>query len=605
MSVRIKKIEIYNFRSIKSITLKPGDLAVLVGNNDVGKSNILRALNLFFNGKTNIGEELAFVVDHNIHNNPNQRAREIRVRLELDIPAAYVATNGDYIVWEKSWRKDGLYDDRFHGYRETVGPRGGKRLEEVEIPTRSNLRGLLRNIKFVYVPAIKDKAYISKLRASIYEVIAEVAADRFRASSGEFERSIAEHLSELTDEVTETLGFNSRLALPRDLSHIFESLDFMNEESQISLNERGDGVKTRHIPVILKFMADKKHTLLVRGAQPYSYIWGYEEPENNLELSSAIRLADQLLRYLDDTVSQIFLTTHSPVFYNLHLNDGEEDVNVTCHHVFRDEDVSGTKETTNPSDLDEHMGTMTLFAPKIAELTNRIRLDQIALSEARVQFDEQRSHLYVEGESDRIIIVRALELYQPEFANRITVITKLSGAGHAYVHDMLSAWRHTHKHNPERPKSAGIVDSDEPGRLVRKIWNEGDRNCESAKCFELPTPRHILPIKNAGFKIPVVLETLYPLEVWGRESASGNLEQHPIKKILNDSQIQRVITQTTMLTDLYGEDWWSLYMGGVINERKIRLAGEIANHRDAEELLVEFRPLVIKIVSYLFPDDVA
>ena len=603
MSVRIKKIEIYNFRSIKSITLRPGDLAVLVGNNDVGKSNILRALNLFFNGKTNIGEELAFVVDHNIHNNPNQRAREIRVRLELDIPPAYVATNGDYIVWEKSWRKDGLYHDHFHGVRETIGPRGGRGLAEVEIPTRSNLRGLLKNIKFVYVPAIKDKVYISKLRASIYEVIAEVAADRFRASSGEFERSIAEHLAELTDEVTETLGFSSRLALPRDLSHIFESLDFMNEESQISLNERGDGVKTRHIPVILKFMADKKHTLLVRGAQPYSYIWGYEEPENNLELTSAIQLADQLLRYLNDTVSQIFLTTHSPVFYNLHLNDEDEEVDVTCHHVFRDEDTAGTKETTNPSDLDEHMGTMVLFAPKIAELTNQIRQDQIALNDARLQFEQNRSHLYVEGESDRLVIVKALELFQSDFKDRITVITKDSGAGHAYVHDMLSAWRHTHKHNPERPKSAGLVDSDEPGKVVRKRWNEGDRNCDSAKCFELPTPRHLIPIKNAGFIIPVVLETLYPMHIWERESSQGNLEPHPIRKILNDSQIERVVNQTTTLADLYEEEWWSLYMGHFVNNRKIRLANEIANHRDAENLLAEFRPLVGNIVRYLFPDE--
>ena len=600
MGVQIRKIEIFNFRSIRNITLKPSDLAVLVGNNDVGKSNILRALNLFFNEKTNIDESLLFVIDHNIHNDPNQRAKEIRVRLELDIPTAYHDTNGSYIVWEKSWRRDGAYTNRYHGIRETRGPRGGRTLIDVEIPPRSNLHGLLRNIQYVYVPAIKDRAYLSKLRASIYKVIAEVAAERFRVSSADFERSIAEHLAELTDEVTATLGFNSRLALPRDLSHIFESLDFMNEENEISLNERGDGVKTRHIPVILKFMADKKHTLQVRGAQPYSFIWGYEEPENNLELASSIKLADQLLGYLDGSVAQIFLTTHSPVFYNLHLDNPSQSSQVTCHHIFKDGDVTGTKETNNPDDLDEHMGTMVLFAPRVAELTNRLRQEQQALHDAEEQFNQQCSYLYVEGESDRLIIVKALQLFAPDFSQRIRVTTKLSGAGHAYVKDMLTAWRHTHKHHPDRPKSAGLVDNDSVGNVVRKEWNEVDGNCESAKCFVLPVPRHIHPIKHAGFKIPVVLETLYPRSVWAQEHAAGNLEAYHPTIILNEAQINRVVGGTTSMNDMLEDDWWHLYTNQFLMHRKISLATEIVNSGNAEALLVEFQPMVTTLVSYLF-----
>lgn len=601
MSVQIRKIEIYNFRSIRSITIKPADLAVLVGNNDVGKSNILRALNLFFNDETNAGEPFSFVIDHNVHNNPNQRAKEVRVRLELTVPPAYVDTNGDYVVWEKTWRKDGQYVNSYEGVRVNIGPRGGKTLERVVIPARSNLHGLLRNIKFFYVPAIKDRSYLSRLRAGIYQVIAEVAAERFRISSGEFERSIADHLSELTDEVTETLGFNSRLALPRDLSHIFESLDFMNDESQISLNERGDGVKTRHIPVILKFMADKKHSLLVRGAQPYSFIWGYEEPENNLELSSAIKLADQFLRYLDGAVSQVLLTTHSPVFYNLHLAANDSDLDVTCHHVFRDEDSNSTKETTNSSDIDEHMGTMALFAPKIVEITNQIRQDQEALETAKQQFEMQRCHLYVEGESDRIVISKAFEVFKPEYAGRVRIITKESGAGHGYVQDMLSAWRHTHKHNPDRPKSAGVVDADGPGKTVKNNWNSGDGNCLSAKCFVLPVPAHIRPIRAAGFDIPVVLETLYPREVWQQAYARDELERYDLAKILNTSQIQRVLTQAITANDLFEEDWWLLYMHAFANERKISLARELVARNDAEITLQNFRPLIDDIVRYLFP----
>lgn len=75
MAVKIRKIEIFNFRPIKNITLKPSALSILVGNNDIGKSNILRALNLFFNAKTNEDEPFDFQIDHNVHNNPNQKAK--------------------------------------------------------------------------------------------------------------------------------------------------------------------------------------------------------------------------------------------------------------------------------------------------------------------------------------------------------------------------------------------------------------------------------------------------------------------------------------------------------------------------------------------------
>lgn len=86
MGPYLTKIEIRNFRSVRNLTLSPGKLAVLVGKNDFGKSNILRALNLFFNGRTMPADELNFETDHSVFNNPNRRAREISIRLEIEMP---------------------------------------------------------------------------------------------------------------------------------------------------------------------------------------------------------------------------------------------------------------------------------------------------------------------------------------------------------------------------------------------------------------------------------------------------------------------------------------------------------------------------------------
>lgn len=606
MAVVIRKIEIFNFRSIKNIVLRPSTLSILVGNNDIGKSNILRALNLFFTGKTNDDEPFDFQIDHNIHNNPNQKAKEIRIRLELDIPEAYQERNGDYIVWEKKWRSTGelIQPDPYYGVKVTTGARGGKKLETVKISTRSNLHGLLRNIKFVYVPAIKDKGYMSNLRAQIYAVIADVAAERFRESSAEFEGSIAKHLEDLTNEVSKSIGFNSKLALPRDLSHVFESLEFLNKDNQISLDERGDGIKTRHIPIILKFMADKRHTLLDRGAQPYSFIWGYEEPENNLELKSAIALAEQLFSYLDNGISQIFLTTHSPVFYNLHMKQKDNDGRVVCHHIFPDPEDGSTKETRNPNDLDEQMGMVQLLAPTIAEITKRIKQEQETLAEVTKQQQENICRLYVEGNSDRIIFSKALEIYAPAAAKKIKVTTK-KGAGHGYVKDMLSAWRSVHKHHKTRPKCAGIVDADEPGSKVRTDWNSTDGNCESAKCFELPIPAHLMPIKKAKFKIPVVLESIYPPDVWQEELDAGNLEERSVIDSLNPGQIKKIVDGGA-LTEFINDEWWLLYLKhSVRKERKETLAREIIARPEQEvrNLLSPLEPLLREVINYLIDDE--
>ena len=361
MTVQITKIDIRNFRSARNLVLVPHRLAVLVGKNDSGKSNVLRALNLFFNNETDPDQVLDFEIDHNIFNRPNRRAKQISIKVHIRLPHTYHKTNGEYIVWEKRWRADGLVHDSYWGARDEQGQRGGVTTEWVEIPDKSNVHALLRNVNFVYVPAIKDFEYFSQLRASIYDTIAEVADQEFRDRSEGFEQSISLQLHDLTTEIAKSLGFQSRLALPRDLSHIFESLDFLSEDQSISLSSRGDGIKARHIPLILKFMSDKKRSLQVRGAPPHSFIWAYEEPENNLELASCVQLADQFLSFINGGISQVFLTTHSPVFYNLCDRQADGGRTISSHHIFCESTEEGTKEASEATDLDDRMGTTALF----------------------------------------------------------------------------------------------------------------------------------------------------------------------------------------------------------------------------------------------------
>ncbi|MCG7519491.1 ATP-dependent endonuclease [Ruegeria sp. Ofav3-42] len=603
MGLHITKIEIRNFRSVRNLSLSPGKLAVLVGKNDSGKSNVLRALNLFFNGRTMPTDDLDFEVDHNVFNTPNRRAKEVSIKLEITMPESYRATNGDYVVWERRWRSEGFVYDEYSGRRRVAGPRGGTSVETIKIPKQSNVHALLRNINFVYVPAIKDLEYFSELRASIYDVIAEVADREFRNSSQDFEQSISHQLEDLTTQITAALGFRSRLALPKDLSHIFESLDFLSEGQDISLDARGDGIKARHIPLILKFMADKKRGLQVRGAQPHTFIWGYEEPENNLELSSCVELADQFWGFIDHGVSQIFLTTHSPVFYNLHRKQDEGENRISCHHIFRKGDEEGTKQVTELGDLDERMGTTALFAPMVTELEDRVRRQEQARTEVERLAQANRRKIFVEGESDKLIIDKALSVFAPERAADIDVETKV-GAGINYVIDMLQSWRSRAKHHPELPNSAGLLDLDPEAKTALKNWNDVPDNIKSAKCFKLPTPPHLIPVLQAGFRVPVVLECLYDREAWVWADDRGHLKVRDVPSVISNQLNNQIVNAETTL-DAHLHDDWAIFVKKEFEQiGKGPMARHFANKADddfrARMLFLE--PLITEISTYLFPE---
>lgn len=173
MGATIRSIHIENFRSIRNLDVSVTQLSVFVGKNDSGKSNILRALNLFFNGETNPGVEFDFQDDYNFFAPVRARkAKEITVRLEIEIPESYHRTNGEVITWTKKWREGGLWNEEYdyYGERVTRNRRGNEVRERVEIPDKSNVHSLLRKIEFEYVPAIKDSEYFADLRGRIYGI---------------------------------------------------------------------------------------------------------------------------------------------------------------------------------------------------------------------------------------------------------------------------------------------------------------------------------------------------------------------------------------------------------------------------------------------------
>lgn len=123
---KIRRVTIRDFRSIVELTMDATDLTVIVGDNDCGKSNVLRALNLFFNDRTNPDMPFSFPDDHNRFAEPKaKKAPEISVEVDLELPSNYRKNNGDLIRWRKRWRSDGLQQEGdYWGIRRVRRKRG-------------------------------------------------------------------------------------------------------------------------------------------------------------------------------------------------------------------------------------------------------------------------------------------------------------------------------------------------------------------------------------------------------------------------------------------------------------------------------------------------
>jgi energy-coupling factor transporter ATP-binding protein EcfA2 len=594
----IKSIHVENFRSIKLIDADLSQLAIFVGRNDCGKSNILRALNLFFNGETNPGVEFDFGEDYNFFAPVRARkAREVVVRLEITLPETYHATNGHVIIWTKRWREDGLWSEEYdyYGQRITKGKRGQEIREDVNIPDKSNVHALLRKIEFEYVPAVKDADYFNDLRGRIYGIISEVAARTFHESSTAFEQSIGDHLNELTASISTSLGFDTRLALPRDLYHIFERLDFLSGEKSVSLNNRGDGVKARHIPLILRFMAEKKAALQKRGGQPISSIWAYEEPENNLEMGSAVQLADELHALAHSGTAQILLTTHSPAFYDL----GQREDDIALHFVTRTTDAEGTLTKTDAKGVDESLGTLAMLAPRISAMVAQVRQQEEAKVIAAQLAQENCPRIFVEGESDRLVLARALQLFFPAAVDQVRFETKREGAGHTYVIDMLIGWRSQHKHHPERPKAVGIVDGD--ANHEKSDFNKQPDNVKSARCFVYPAPANLRAAKAAHFNVYASLETLYPVSVWTEACAKNRLVKRNPGKVCHPDMVNRILLGETTFEEQLHADWAYLVRYDFKPDHKITTAQRLCQQADQEcrATLANFQTVLRDALAFL------
>lgn len=560
----LENIRIKNFRSLRDVSFDTKNLTVFVGCNDEGKSNLLRALDLFFNGDRRDGYVLNWLRDFcAFTQTPKNKAPQIEITLTFKLPGTF--NLDEPVLWQRVWRQEGIHKDEI------------RLLSGNELPSRSKAYSFLKAIRYDYVPAIKGPEYFERILSAVYDMLDATVRKDIRTAAAGFTTEIRRHTKGILADLETQLGLKSEIELPTDLRQLFSELEFRSEVGghRVGLSQRGDGIKVRHIPVILRWLADQANHLSAPGKPRVVTIWGYEEPENNLETRKCFELADFFIQ--NSSSVQTFLTTHSPVFYSV-FTGTHEDVKLLEVQL---DPVTGTALTSRaigvPSDVDalhSSIGFLELLEPHVRDWKRRV--DQL---EHRLTEGLELNHptIFVEGPTDKII----LKAVQKRFFPTCGEVRIVNGGGHAWVKDSLIAWHH--RRGPKR--AVGLFDGEAAAQVsvdeFVEIVESRNKGSHRALQFRLKPAGVSLDIVKAKLKIPVAIEEVCPRECWAKARAEGWLEARPnlntlyefeetdvtfkdwIKNRLPDDELRTI---ATMRVATVFKEKFAKYVAGRIND---------------------------------------
>lgn len=396
----ISKIEVSYFRSIYSVTLSPcRDINLFIGGNDAGKSNVLKSLNLFFNNETDLNVSYNFITDITKFRAKEASDAKGRASIWMKITFNNIfnwKSLPSQITIKKSWNRynpepEITFYPQIHNNKKIL---------------TQNISKFLNKIKFYYVPAIRSRHIYSYYLGMLHDALLDDTKIGMSSSTEQFTRTINEAVNDMSLQIKEKLGFQSTIQTPQDFRELFEALDFSTRfgNFDIPLQNRGDGIQARHIPFILDFIAKKsdKH-----------HIWAYEEPENSLELLRAFDLAKQFSNDFSKE-NQIFLTTHSPAFYDLSGKRVSKWLVQSMPYKETSNQTTQVRILQDNGEPDIHLGIAELVKGRAKEIyEEREKLNKSVLQLKGMIVAYEKPVLVTEGKTDATIIKTAWEKLYP------------------------------------------------------------------------------------------------------------------------------------------------------------------------------------------------
>ncbi|ANU36684.1 hypothetical protein VSVS05_01559 [Vibrio scophthalmi] len=320
---------------------------------------------------------------------------------------------------------------------------------------------------------------------------------------------------------------NNEVKLPKNLRNIFGALEFSADN--IPLSRRGDGIKIRHIPMMLSFIALKQQNAGA-GARVTirPQIWGFEEPENNVEFSTCFELNNQLIEAAKKH-TQIFITTHSPAIYSLSFNDTlPAGIKSTSYYVEKqgyDTKIISCSE----QELHGNTGFLNLVTPMIEEhrkewSDREIQYNQIVQDLTCQLAESSKPRLFLEGISDKVVISRILRYHDLDSQVFIDTPEDAHNGANA-ASDRAKAFYLLQKHEKDKILGLLLLDDDDAGKEAKKQLTDffsGQKSSVGAATY----PPHDIPkqLKDKGYVWKVELEHLYPECIWAHSHQQSWIE---------------------------------------------------------------------------------
>ncbi|MDM1736836.1 AAA family ATPase [Acinetobacter towneri] len=302
--MKISKIELKKFRSIEKCLIELNDLNAIVGQNNSGKSAIIRALNCFFNFKD---EEVNFIQGKH-HYNPSSTPVITLTFIDFDSEFGEYAENSILQIQQsfKSSSKKAIYKYKRNG-------------SYVNAPD-TLLEMINSKISFVYIPPNRSAVELkweedSLIKELIEEYLKKETARRdnltpkFKQATEHLENGVlnkigceVEKFYSLKKNFTYNLSFNS----DSNYSAFLNNIEVFIEEFGIrhNLDDCGTGLQSVTIIAFYRVLAKLKGKHIILGL---------EEPETNLHPQAQRELINSIKNTSPDEYTQVLLTTHSTV----------------------------------------------------------------------------------------------------------------------------------------------------------------------------------------------------------------------------------------------------------------------------------------------------
>lgn len=451
--MNIKKVSIRRYRAFdKRADIPLKGMTVLTGPNNLGKSTVLSALDLFFSV---FQSRASFRV-----------SRALRYKYENDYPKNWEGRQGrrwptQVIAWivlnendiaeisqdlpstinqEIEVTVEFKWDSRYGTFRPTTTISGTNSDEE----STAFITWLRENVRYVYIPAARN---VQDLRRGVFGELISSALVRVRRSRQRLEaleRLYEDIKNEITDVETELIeelqqylpdirGLNFEVG-ELELDRLVSVGDIeIDDGAKTPLSLKGDGFKSLFTISLLQYIARQRF-----GS---NLIFAIEEPEAHLH-STAIYEIKDTLRSLAESF-QVIVTTHSPIL----IQRDDIPSNVIIRKNYDNNQTSSASSAKSISEIRKSLGIRPHENMTTAEVV-----------------------IVVEGVSEERVFPELLALVDPELGSNIANgrCKVLSAGGVTNIPAVIRALAR------DATSCTVFVDSDVPGiKAADRIRNSG------------------------------------------------------------------------------------------------------------------------------------